>query len=110
MSTTQALVINGNEFDASSFEYAKPKVNARGGKNVGIRNPHSGKQLYLSTPLMMTWGANAKDYDNNGKFTYDMSLQFPRDIDSNYSDKTSAFLESLKDMEARVKKDAYENR
>ena len=110
-SQTQSLVINGNEFDCNNhIEYSKPKMNTRGGKNVPIKNVNSKKQLYLSTPLMMTWGARQNDFNNDGKYTYDMSLQFPRESDANYNEKTAAFLDNMKQFETKLLEDAYNHR
>lgn len=107
---TSSLVINGNDFDCSrDMTYNKPKINSKGGKNIPIRNTASGKQLYLSTPLMMTWGVNQKDYDNKGVFTYDMSLQFPRESDPLNTEKTQAFLKNLAAMEEKILTDAVTN-
>ena len=107
---TSSLVINGNEFDCScDMTYSKPRINKNGGKNIPIRNTKSGKQLYLSTPLMMTWGVNQKDYDNKGVFTYDMSLQFPRESDPLNTEKTQAFLDNLAAMEEKILTDAVAN-
>ena len=107
---TSSLVINGNEFDCSrDITYSKPKINSKGGKNIPIRNTASGKQLYLSTPLMMTWGVNQKDYDNKGVFTYDMSLQFPRESDPLNTEKTQAFLKNLAALEEKILTDAVTN-
>ena len=107
---TSSLVINGNEFNCSrDMRYNKPKINSKGGKNIPIRNSTSGKQLYLSTPLMMTWGVNQKDYDNKGVFTYDLSLQFPRESDPLNTEKTRAFLENLAAMEEKILTDAVAN-
>ena len=39
--------------------YTKPKINASGGKSIGIINTATKKGLYLSTPLMLTWGVNS---------------------------------------------------
>ncbi len=105
------LLINSHEFNPNEdISYNKPKVNARGGKNVPISNNVSKKKLYLSTPLMMTWGMNQNDYDNNGKYTYDFSLAFPREGDPNYTEKTQKFLENMQAFEEKILNDAYENR
>jgi hypothetical protein len=107
---TSSLVINGNEFDCSrDITYSKPRINKNGGKNIPIRNTKSGKQLYLSTPLMMTWGVDQKDFNNNGNFTYSMSLQFPRESDPLNTEKTQAFLENLAAMEEKILTDAVAN-
>ena len=96
-------IIGVNEFDInSSVNFGNAKTNSRGGKAVPIKN-HENKQLYLSTPLMLTWGVNKNDYDNNGKFTYDFSLQFPREQDSTRSDQTELFLSNIQALEEKVK-------
>lgn len=102
-------IIGVNEFDATtSIQFGSSKTNSRGGKAVPIKN-NQNKQLYLSTPLMLTWGVNANDYDNNGKFTYDMSLQFPRESDSNHSAETQRFLSNLISLEDRVKEETIKH-
>jgi len=78
--------IDAVEFDAASdFMYTKPKVNAQGGKGVGILNANTKKSLDLSTPLMLTWGINE------------------------YVDDQSEFLENMKAFEAKLKADAIKN-
>jgi hypothetical protein len=102
-------IIGVNEFDATtSIQFGNSKTNARGGKAVPIKN-NQNKQLYISTPLMLTWGVNVNDYDNNGKFTYDMSLQFPRESDSNFNAETQKFLNNLIALENRVKEETIKN-
>ena len=96
-------IIGVNEFDInSSVNFGNAKTNSRGGKAVPIKN-HENKQLYLSSPLMLTWGVNKNDYDNNGKFTYDFSLQFPREQDSTRSEQTERFLSNIQALEEKVK-------
>ena len=73
------MTIDAQTFDVESdFMYTKPKVNAQGGKGVGILNSKTKKALDLSTPLMLTWGINEYVNDETGKRTYDMSLQFQK--------------------------------
>ena len=43
-------IVTGSEFDASQTSYAKPKMNPSGGKNVGVLNSETEKQLYISSP------------------------------------------------------------
>ena len=110
-SSVEMLLINGYELDVSKdMCYNKPKVNSKGGKNVPIRNNNSKKALYISTPLLMTWGVNQNDYDGNGNFTYDFSLAFPRKDDPNYSEKTEQFLKAMQSFEDKIVEDAYQNR
>ena len=102
-------IIGVNEFDINtSIVFGNAKTNSRGGKAVPIKNREN-KQLYFSTPLMLTWGVNENDYDNNGKFTYDLSLQFPRESDSTRSADTERFMQNLIDLENRVKEETIKH-
>ena len=97
-------VIEGVQFDATSdIKYSKPSVNERGGKSVRILNKATGGATYLTTPLMLTWGANVYDRDD-GSQTFDMSIQFPSD---EYARKECLdFLENLRVFEEKLKADA----
>ena len=54
-----ATFVSGATFNASTdFVYTKPKVNANNGKMIGMLNKSNMKSLYISTPLMLTWGVN----------------------------------------------------
>ena len=98
------MIVEGSKFNsASDVLFTKPKVNNSGGKNVGILNAKTKKSLYLSTPLMLTWGINENDFDGSGRKTYDLSLQFPRDQDSNFSEDTKNLLKSLEEYEKLIK-------
>jgi len=110
MTSTQTMIVEGSAFNANSdITYTKPKINASGGKNVGILNTTSKKSTYLSTPLLMTWGVNEWVDDKTGRKSYDLSLQFPRDQDSNFSNDTKLFLKNLSDFENKIKADAIAN-
>ena len=105
MASTEQMTIDGVTFDASTqIKYSKPKVNSVGGKNVNILNSETNKSLYLTTPLMLTWGVNRYVDDKTGKVSFDMALQFPSSEYAN--EKATAFLENLKTMEEKVKADA----
>ena len=106
--TAPALIITGSNFNADKqVTYGKPRVNANGGKSIALINKALNKNLHLSSPLMMTWGMNVNEFEA-GKKTYDMSLQFPREQDANYSEQTVAFLKNLANLENKIKKDAVE--
>ena len=107
--STNPEILNGHSLSADQWSYGKTRVNKSGGKNVPLRNAATKKTLYLSTPLMLTWGVNENDYDGSGKFSYDMSLQFPREQDSNFNDATKGFLAGLQELEAQIKADAIKN-
>lgn len=103
-----SLFLNGVSDDlATSINIGQPKVNASGGKNIPLFNRVARSGLKLSTPMMLTWGVNENDFDNTGKKTYDMSLQFPSAEYANPD--TSAFLENLKRLETMVKEQACTN-
>ena len=103
-------IISGLEVEPEKDVYfAKPKVNDKGGKNIGVLNAHTKKSFHLSTPLMLTWGLNENDpFDGKvGPKTYDFTLQFPNNEYS--SEATTTFLENFKNLEKYIKKAAVEN-
>jgi hypothetical protein len=98
-------IIDGTNIDTSVFSYSAPKANPSGGKVVNLYNKNFKESLTLSTPLMLTWGAQeGMDQAKNptGKFT--MSLQFPSRDYSNAD--AEAFLTSMRALEAKIKTDA----
>ena len=107
--STNPEILNGHSLSSDQWSYGKTRVNKSGGKNVPLRNSANKKTLYLSTPLMLTWGVNENDFNGDGKFNYDMSLQFPREQDNNFNEATSGFLAGLKELEAQIKADAITN-
>ena len=101
----QSMVINATVFNPEKdIKYTKPKVNASGGKSIGICNAHTGKSLYLGTPLMMTWGAQKFTDDKTGKESYSMSLQFPGE--QYQTEATDKMLKAIIDFEKKIKADA----
>jgi hypothetical protein len=101
-------IINISQYNPTSdISYAKPKINANGGKNVGIINNKTKKVTMLSTPLILTWGMNefVDDKSNNNK--YHLSLQFPN---SEYPDaECEEFLNKMRDFENKIKHYAIAN-
>ena len=104
----QAMIINATSFTpAKDLKYAKPKANPQGGKTISIYNSHTNKSLYISTPLMLTWGVSEFVDDKTGKKSYSMALQFPG---SDYAtDGTTKFLKAMQDFEKKIKADAIVN-
>ena len=100
-----SAIIDGTNIDTTVFSYSAPKANPSGGKVVNLYNKNFKESLTLSTPLMLTWGAQeGMDQAKNptGKFT--MSLQFPS---SDYSNADAeAFLKSMRALESKIKADA----
>lgn len=102
-----ASVISGTTFNVETdFVYTKVKVN-NGRKSVGILNKDNMKQLYLSTPLMLTWGMNEYVDEKSGAKTYDMALQFPKEEYN--SEACVAFLKNMQAFEEKIKADAIVN-
>jgi len=104
----QTMIADGTTFNASTdYIYTKPKVNASGGKSIGILNAKSIKGLYMSTPLMLTWGVNEYTDDSSGRKTYDMSLQFPKEEYN--TESVQKFLTNMIAFESKIKEDAISN-
>ena len=102
------MISDGTTFNASTdYIYTKPKVNASGGKSIGILNAKSIKGLYMSTPLMLTWGVNEYTDDSSGRKTYDMSLQFPKEEYN--TESVQKFLTNMIAFETKIKEDAISN-
>ena len=101
-------IIDGTNINTEVFSYSAPKAHASGGKVVNLYNKFSKESLTLSTPLILTWGAQeGMDQQKNptGKFT--MSLQFPNSDFPNAD--CQAFLDGMRRLETQVKTDAMKN-
>lgn len=99
-------IIDGTNIDTSVFAYSNPKPHASGGKVVNLMNKHCKESLTISTPLMLTWGAQEGQEQGTGKPTgkFTMALQFPS---SDYTTPDQeAFLASMRSLEAKIKEDA----
>jgi hypothetical protein len=99
-------IIDGTNIDVNVFSYSAPKAHASGGKVVNLYNKHFRESLTLSTPLILTWGAQEGQEQGTGKPTgkWTMALQFPS---ADYSNPDAeAFLRSMRSLEAKVKADA----
>jgi hypothetical protein len=100
-----SAIIDGTNIDTSVFSYSAPKANPSGGKVVNLYNKNFRESLTISTPLILTWGAQeGKDSTGNTTGKYTMSLQFPN---SEYSNPDAdAFLAGMRSVEAKIKADA----
>ena len=108
MAMSSKTILSGANFTPSSdIKYSKPKVDARGGKSVGILNSSANTATYISTPLMLTWGINEYIDDKSGKITYDMALQFPNEEYS--KEDTTNFMNNMIEFEKKIKDDAIKN-
>ena len=100
-----SAIIDGTNIDTNVFSYSAPKANPSGGKVVNLYNKNFRESLTLSTPLILTWGAQeGMDQAKNptGKFT--MSLQFPNKDFPNAD--CESFLTSMRALESKIKSDA----
>ena len=101
-----AMIVSPSEFVPSQHMlFTKPKVNASGGKSIGVLNSKTRRSVLLNTPLMLTWGVNV--FDNPTGKSYNLALQFPRKEFSNK--ETDDFLDMLKEMEKHVLEEAVKN-
>jgi hypothetical protein len=101
-------IIDGTNMNTDIFSYSEPKAHASGGKVVNLYNKLSKESLTISSPLILTWGAQeGMDQQKNptGKFT--MALQFPNSDFPNAD--CQAFLDGMRQLEAKVKTDAMSN-
>ena len=107
-SSSSQAIIQGHLFNPETdTKYSKCKINASGGKSVGIYNTATGQSLYLGTPLLMTWGMQEYTDDKTGKVSYEFSLQFPNNDYDN--EETRAFLKAMSAFEQKLKADALVN-
>jgi hypothetical protein len=98
-------IVDGINIDTSIFSYSTPKAHASGGKVVNLYNKISKESLTISSPLILTWGAQeGQDQQKNPTGKYTMALQFPS-ADFPNADCT-AFLDGMRRLEAQVKADA----
>lgn len=100
-----ATIVSGIEFNINkNLQFTKPKISPNGRKSIGILNKDNMKSLYISTPLMLTWGVNEYTED---RIAYDMALQFPNDEYNN--EHASVFLKNMQALELKIKESAVEN-
>jgi hypothetical protein len=107
MAANDKMFLNGVSDKLTDINYTKPKINNVGGKSIGILNKKTNKGLFVSTPLMLTWGINEYVDEASGKRTYDMSLQFPNEEYT--TPEIKQFLENMISFEKKIKEDAITN-
>jgi len=101
-------IIDGTNINTECFSYSEPKAHESGGKVVNVYNKYFKESLTISTPLILTWGAQ-EGVDTAKKPTgkYTMSLQFPSSDFPNAD--CEAYLRSMRALEAKIKADALAN-
>ena len=103
------IVLTTSQWTPSAIRYMQPKVNDRGGKAITIISTQSNRSLYVTLPMMLTWGisdyTDEKTGESDGKYT--MSIQFPREMDRRQ--ETDQALEKMKAFEEQILTDAVKN-
>jgi len=98
-------ILSGPDFNPQEdIKYSKTKVDARGGKSVGILNAAVNSATYINSPLMLTWGVNEYIDEKTGRVSYDLALQFPNEEYA--KENTTNFLNNMIEFETKIKKDA----
>ena len=102
-------IINATDFNPETdISFKKPTLNKSGGKSIGVVNSSTSKSLYLSTPLILTWGVQDNQKFNAGEtLKYDMALQFPSE--DYVTPQTKKFLDAMIAMENKIKAEALNN-
>lgn len=109
---SQEQIIDGTQINEEVFtylSYSAPKPNPTGGKVVNMFDNRFKESVIISTPLILTWGAQEGKEQGTDKLTgkWTMSLQFPSE--EYKTDEEVLFLESMKRLEQKVKEDAMAN-
>lgn len=104
-------IIDGTQIE-SAFQYlsfSAPKPNPTGGKVVNMFDNRFKESLIISTPLILSWGAQEGKEQGTGKLTgkWTMSLQFPSE--EYKTPEEVAFLSSMKNLEQKIKETALNN-
>jgi hypothetical protein len=103
-------VISFDEFNPSTMVgFNKVKLNKAGGKNVGITNKQKKQTLFVSAPLMTSWGIKKYTDETSGRVSYEMQLQFPQPGSQYDTPEEQQFLETMKQFEAEVKEHVRQN-
>jgi hypothetical protein len=103
-------VVSFDEFNPSNMVgFNKVKLNKAGGKNVGITNKQKKQTLFVSAPLMTSWGIKKYVAEDTGKTSYEMQLQFPQKGGQYDTEEEQEFLEKMKEFEAVVKEHVRQN-
>ena len=101
-------IVDGTNIDTSLFAFSQIKPHASGGRVVNLLNKNTKESLTISTPLILTWGAQEGLNDKkerNGKWA--MALQFPTPEYS--TPDLDAFLSSMRALDKKVKEVAMKN-
>ncbi len=98
------LITKSSDFDPTEVSYKEPRLNKRGGKNIGLTK--DGNPLLLQFPLMFTWGVNERVDETSGRVSYDLSISF---TSKDPEDPVGHFYTKLQELQEKVLDDAVEN-
>lgn len=104
---SDAIIDATGVFNKEVLKFSAPKAHSSGGKVVNINHVLTPKEsLQVSTPLILTWGAQEGMEQGTQKPTgkFSLALQFPT---SEYSNpELDAFLKTMRDIETGVREEA----
>jgi hypothetical protein len=104
-------IIDGTQLSSafSLLSFTAPKANPSGGKVVNMFDSRFKESVTISTPLILSWGAQEGKEQGTDKLTgkWTMSLQFPSE--EYKTPEEVLFLESMKQLETYVKEAAMAN-
>lgn len=106
---SSSIVLSTEKWTPSALRYMQPKVNDRGGKSITIISTQTNRSLYVTLPMLLSWGisdyTDEKTGESDGKYT--ISIQFPRDQERRPD--TDLALQKMKDFEEQILTDAVKH-
>jgi len=106
---SSSIVLSTEKWTPSALRYMQPKVNDRGGKSITIISTQTNRSLYVTLPMLLSWGisdyTDEKTGESDGKYT--ISIQFPRDQERRAD--TDQALQKMKDFEEQILTDAVKH-
>jgi len=106
---SSSIVLSTEKWSPSALRYMQPKVNDRGGKSITIISTQTNRSLYVTLPMLLSWGisdyTDEKTGESDGKYT--ISIQFPRDQERRPD--TDLALQKMKDFEEQILTDAVKH-
>ena len=100
-----SMIVSASEFQPSAhLIYTGSKPTSKGGRSIGMLNSKTKKAIYLNLPLLMTYGAVEKKYEDSSNVSYELSIQFPRDEFA--TDETRKIVKMFTEMEDKIIEDS----
>jgi hypothetical protein len=106
-------IIDGTTFDLSRINYLNVKTSKMGGKTIGMIDRETKKSIFISTPLLYSWGMqkvvikdkNGEIQPQTGPDKYSFAIQCPANEAEN--PEGFAFFEKIKEFEQKILQDAF---